>query len=37
VAAVLEQVRALEREIASLKGRRASAQGDELLAQAVDV
>ena len=37
VAAVLEQVRALEREIASLKGRLASAQGDELLARAVDV
>jgi alanyl-tRNA synthetase len=37
VAAVLEQVRALEREIAALKGRLASAQGDELLARAVDV
>ncbi|HMM86226.1 alanine--tRNA ligase [Azohydromonas sp.] len=37
VAAVLEQVRALEKEIAALKGRLASAQGDELLAQAVDV
>jgi alanyl-tRNA synthetase len=37
VNAVLEQVRALEKEIASLKGRLASAQGDELMAQAVDV
>ncbi len=37
VAAVLDQVRALEREVESLKGRLASAQGDELLAQAVDV
>jgi len=35
--AVLEQVRALEKEIAALKGKLASAQGDELLAQAVDV
>jgi alanyl-tRNA synthetase len=37
VSAALEQVRALEKEIASLKGRLASSQGDELLAQAVDV
>ncbi len=37
VAAVLEQVRGLEKEIAALKGRLASAQGDGLLAQAVDV
>ncbi|MBL8327265.1 MAG: alanine--tRNA ligase [Rubrivivax sp.] len=37
VGAVLDQVRALEKEIAALKGRLASAQGDELLAQAVDV
>jgi alanyl-tRNA synthetase len=37
VNAVLEQVRALEKEIAALKGRLASAQGDELMAQAVDV
>jgi alanyl-tRNA synthetase len=37
VASVLEQVRALEKEITALKGRLASAQGDELLAQAVDV
>jgi alanyl-tRNA synthetase len=37
VAAVLDQVRALEKEIAALKGRLASAQGDDLMAQAVDV
>jgi alanyl-tRNA synthetase len=37
VAAVLDQMRALEKEVASLKGRLASAQGDELLARAVDV
>jgi len=37
VAAVLDQVRALEKEVAALKGKLASAQGDELLAQAVDV
>ena len=37
VTSVLEQVRALEKEIAALKGKLASAQGDELLAQAVDV
>ena len=37
LASVLDQVRALEKEIAALKGRLASAQGDELLAQAVDV
>ncbi len=37
VGSVLEQVRALEKEIAALKGKLASAQGDELLAQAVDV
>ncbi|MBK9361151.1 MAG: alanine--tRNA ligase [Rubrivivax sp.] len=34
---LLEQLRALEKEITALKGRLASAQGDELLAQAVDV
>jgi alanyl-tRNA synthetase len=34
---VLEQVRALEREVAALKGRLASSQGDELLAKAVDL
>jgi alanyl-tRNA synthetase len=37
VSAVLDQVRALEREIAALKGKLASSQGDELLAHAVDV
>jgi alanyl-tRNA synthetase len=37
VGAVLAQVRALEKEVAALKGRVASAQGDELLARAVDV
>ncbi len=37
VGAVLEQTRALEREITALKSRLASSQGDELLAQAVDV
>ncbi len=34
---LLDHVRALEKEITALKGRLASAQGDELLAQAVDV
>jgi alanyl-tRNA synthetase len=34
---VLDQVRTLEKEVASLKGRLASAQGDELLSRAVDV
>ena len=33
----LEQVRALEKEVAALKGKLASSQGDELMAQAVDV
>ena len=37
VAAVLEHVRALEREVTALKSKLASAQGDELLALAVDV
>lgn len=37
VAQVLEQVRALEKEVAALKGKLASSQGDELVAQAVDV
>jgi alanyl-tRNA synthetase len=37
VNSVLDQVRALEKEIAALKGKLASAQGDELMAQAVDV
>jgi alanyl-tRNA synthetase len=34
---VLEQVRSLEKEVSQLKGKLASSQGDELLAQAVDV
>jgi alanyl-tRNA synthetase len=34
---VLEQVRSLEKEVAQLKGKLASSQGDELVAQAVDV
>jgi len=37
VAQVLDQVRALEKELATMKGRLASSQGDELLARAVDV
>jgi alanyl-tRNA synthetase len=37
VGQVLEHVRALEKELASLKGRLASSQGDELVARAVDV
>ena len=37
VHAVLDQVRTLEKELAAAKSRLASAQGDELLAQAVDV
>jgi alanyl-tRNA synthetase len=37
VAGVLDQVRVLEKEIAALKGKLASSQGDELLSQAVDV
>jgi alanyl-tRNA synthetase len=37
VAAVIDQVRALEKELVALKSRLASSQGDELLAQAVDV
>ncbi|MEP7283958.1 MAG: alanine--tRNA ligase, partial [Rubrivivax sp.] len=37
VGAVLEQLRALDKEVIALKGRLASAQGDELVAQAVDV
>ncbi|MET0519935.1 MAG: alanine--tRNA ligase, partial [Burkholderiaceae bacterium] len=35
--AVLDQVKALEKELAAAKSRLASAQGDELMAQAVDV
>jgi alanyl-tRNA synthetase len=34
---VLDQVKALEKEVAALKGKLASSQGDELLTQAVDV
>ena len=37
VAAAQDQIRALEKEIAALKGKLASSQGDELVAQAVDV
>ncbi|MBD3893210.1 alanine--tRNA ligase [Hydrogenophaga sp.] len=37
VLALQEQLRASEKEVAALKGRLASAQGDELLAQAIDV
>lgn len=37
VVAVLDQVRALERELAALKGKLASSQGDELVGRAVDV
>lgn len=34
---VLDQVKALEREVGSLKGKLASSKGDELLAQAIEV
>ncbi|MDE1997392.1 MAG: alanine--tRNA ligase [Burkholderiales bacterium] len=37
VAGALDQIRALEKEIAALKGKLASSQGDELMAKAVDV
>ena len=37
LAQVLDQVRTLEKELAALKGKLASSQGDELVAQAVDV
>jgi alanyl-tRNA synthetase len=37
VAAAQDQIRTLEKEIAALKGKLASAQGDELMAQAVEV
>ncbi len=37
VAAAQDQIRALEKEITALKGKLASAQGDELMALAVDV
>ena len=34
---VLEQVRSLEKEVAALKGKVASSQGDELMLQAIDI
>jgi alanyl-tRNA synthetase len=37
IASVLEQVRALEKELGAAKGKLASAQGDELVAQAIDI
>lgn len=37
IASVLDHVKALEKEVAALKGKLASAQGDELLTQAVTV
>jgi alanyl-tRNA synthetase len=37
VTQVLDQVRSLEKEVAQLKGKLASSQGDELVSQAVDV
>ena len=37
LAQVLDQVRALEKELVAIKGKLASSQGDELLAQAVDI
>ncbi|WP_326536777.1 alanine--tRNA ligase [Pseudorhodoferax sp.] len=37
IAQTLEQVRLLEKEVAALKGKLASSQGDELIAQAIDV
>ena len=37
IGSVLEQVKALEKELAAVKGKLASAQGDELLAKATDV
>lgn len=37
IAQVLDQVRNLEKEVAQLKGKLASSQGDELVSQAVDV
>ncbi|MBL8305467.1 MAG: alanine--tRNA ligase [Rubrivivax sp.] len=37
VGALQEQLRALEKEVTALKGKLASSQGDELMAQAVDV
>jgi len=37
IAQVLDQVKSLEKEMAALKGKLASSQGDELMTQAVDV
>ncbi len=37
IAQTLEQIKALEKEVAALKGKLASSQGDELAAQAIDV
>jgi alanyl-tRNA synthetase len=37
VQGALEQIKALEKEIAALKGKLASSQGDDLLSQAVDI
>ena len=37
IAQVLDQVRVLEKEVAALKGKLASAQGDELVSQVVEV
>ncbi|MGS5087781.1 alanine--tRNA ligase [Hydrogenophaga sp. A37] len=37
ISQTLEQIKALEKEVAALKGKLASSQGDELMAQAVDV
>ena len=37
LAQVLDQVKALEKELAALKGKLASSQGDELVAKAIDV
>jgi alanyl-tRNA synthetase len=37
ISSVLEHVKTLEKEVAALKGKLASAQGDELLAQAQDI
>jgi alanyl-tRNA synthetase len=37
VGSVLDQIKALEKELSGIKGKLASAQGDELLSQAVDV
>jgi alanyl-tRNA synthetase len=37
IAQVLDQVKALEKELAAVKGKLASSQGDDLLGQAVDV